>query len=429
MDEPVPAGSEEPAAEVAPGEDPIAALAAAHWTTSVPPAPWMREDRATGERRFVPLSPRLVVLAVAMLAFLVVLWLAADAVRPFVIGLLIVYLLDPAVRLLSRFRVPRPLGILAVYSLVVLAVVEFLNLTLAPLVAEISRFIEDLPRLAQQLYAQAQRLAEFYAGLALPDAVREWIDNAVLALIDRTEGFDPSILLPVLTGAGGLIGALFGYVILPVWAFFLLKDRVRLTNTFDRALPATWRPDTWAVIRIVDRVFGQWIRAQIVLGVTVAVATFIGLLVLSELVDPIFGRYALLLSIIAGVLELLPIIGPIIAAIPAVVLAATAGLEATIAALVLYTVVQQVENNLLVPKIQGDAVQLHPSAVIFSLIVGGSLAGLLGAILALPVAAATRDVVRYLFRRATLDDPATMYAVAVELGIEPGPSDPEPSRV
>ena len=70
-----------------------------------------------------------------------------------------------------------------------------------------------------------------------------------------------------------------------------------------------------------------------------------------------------------------------------------------IAALVLYTLVQQVENNFLVPKIQGDAVELHPSAVMFALVVGGAIAGLLGAILALPITAAARDVFRYLFRR------------------------------
>ena len=124
-----------------------------------------------------------------------------------------------------------------------------------------------------------------------------------------------------------------------------------------------------------------------------------GLIVLSQLVDPIFGRYAVLLSVIAGVFELVPIIGPIISAVPAVLLAATAGPVAVVAALVLYLLVQQVENNFLVPKIQGDAVELHPAVVMFAIIVGGSLAGLLGAILALPVTAAFRDVVRYLFRR------------------------------
>jgi predicted PurR-regulated permease PerM len=178
----------------------------------------------------------------------------------------------------------------------------------------------------------------------------------------------------------------------------------------------------WATIRIAERVFGQWVRGQLLLGFTVGVTTFIGLTLLGQFVDPVFGRYAILLSIVAGVLELLPIIGPIIAAVPAVLLAATAGIEAVVAALVLYTAIQQLENYLLVPKIQGDAVQLHPAAVIFALIIGGSLAGLLGAILALPVIAAFRDVVRYLFRRSSAPDEAgSLEELGVELGIEPRP--------
>ena len=128
--------------------------------------------------------------------------------------------------------------------------------------------------------------------------------------------------------------------------------------------------------------------------------------------DPVFGRFALLLALIAGVLELLPIIGPIIAAVPAILLAATAGPQAAIAALVLYVVVQQLENNLLVPKIQGDAVALHPSAVMFALVVGGAIGGLLGAILALPVSAAARDVFAYLFRR--LSEPLLAPEIAAE---------------
>ena len=197
-----------------------------------------------------------------------------------------------------------------------------------------------------------------------------------------------------------------------------------LTATFDRSLPATWRFDVWATLRVVRRVFGQWVRAQLVLGVTVGVFTFIGLLLLSRFVDPVFGRYAVLLSVTAGILELVPIIGPIIAAVPAVLLAATAGLEAVVAAFLLYLLVQQVENNVLVPKIQGDAVQLHPAVVMFAIVIGGSLVGLLGAILALPVAAALRDVTRYLFRRLSPDEPEALAASISGLGLEIHPGIP-----
>jgi predicted PurR-regulated permease PerM len=230
--------------------------------------------------------------------------------------------------------------------------------------------------------------------------LREAIDHWV-AELERGGGIDPTVLLPVVNVTAGLASGIFGYLIIPVWVFYLLKDRPQLTRAFDRALPAEWRADVWQVIWIVERVFGQWVRGQLVLGVSVGIATFAGLMLLGATVDPIFSRFALLLSILAGVLELLPIIGPIIAAIPAILLAATAGPQQALAALILYTVVQQLENNILVPKIQGDAVELHPSAVMFALVMGGAIYGLLGAILALPITAAGRDVYKYLFRRSS----------------------------
>ena len=354
----------------------------------------------------------------------ILLWMARDAVRPFVLGLLLVYLLDPPVRWLTRRGIRRSFAILIVYVITIVLFIEFLNLTLAPLVEEMVRLLQDLPALAQQLQEQADRLAEVYSRLAIPDAVREWID-AMIASISQGGGgappLDPTDLLPVLTGVTGIVGGLFAYILLPVWVFYILKDRVALTKQFDRTLPAAWRFDVWAILRMVRRLFGQWVRAQLILGITVGVFTFIGLLILSQFVDPVFGRYAVLLSVTAGILELLPIIGPIIAAVPAVLLAATAGLEPVIAALILYTLVQQVENNVLVPKIQGDAIELHPAIVMFAIVIGGSLAGLLGAILALPVAAALRDVIRYLFRRLSPDEPEALAASIAGLGLETHP--------
>ena len=261
--------------------------------------------------------------------------------------------------------------------------------------------------------------------MQIPAPVRDWIDGMLASI---GEGGAPAVdltaVFPILTGATTLIGALFGYVLLPVWVFYLLKDRVTLAVEFDRSLPEAWRFDAWAVIKIARRLLGQWVRAQLVLGLTVGAFTFIGLLILSRLVDPVFGRYAVLLSVSAGILELLPIIGPIISAVPAVLLAATAGLEPVIAALVLYTLVQQVENNVLVPKIQGDAIDLHPALVIFAIVIGGAFAGLLGAILALPVTAAARDVVRYLFRRSTPNASADVARSIAGLGLEEHPGIP-----
>ena len=225
-------------------------------------------------------------------------------------------------------------------------------------------------------------------------------------------GVDFGSLLPIARSVLSTAAGFFGFLIIPIWAFYILRDRVRLTDQLQNSLPASWRDEVWSVLSIIERVFGRWIRAQLLLGVIVGLMTYAGLVALGLVIDERFLQFAILLAVIAGVLELLPIIGPIISMIPTLLVALITDdpVVAAIAVLVLYLVVQQLENNVLVPIIQGDAVELHPSLVIFALIIGGSIAGLLGAILAIPITAAAMQVYRYLFNRLGDDEggvPAT----------------------
>ena len=374
------------AAHSRPGQDPAAA------------APFVERRADPNLRRLRSPTPRVALLLFAALVVGFVLYLGRDALSPFVVGLLLVYLLDPPVERLRRIGVPRAVAVLLVYTVLATAVVTVLVLTIPPLVSQIGQFFGDTPKLAALVRDQVNRLHDIYLSLSISADLRATIDQA-LAQFGKGTTISPADVLPVFNSLAGFIASTFGYLIIPVWVFYLLKDRPNLTRAFDQSLPAEWRADAWGVIHVAEQVFGQWVRGQLVLGTTVALATFIGLEFLGATVDPVFTQFALFLAILAGLLELLPIIGPIIAAIPLVLLGATASFQATVAAFLLALVIQQLENYLLVPKIQGDAVRLHPSAVMFALIVGGAIAGLLGAILALPIAATGRDIYRYLFRR------------------------------
>ena len=351
---------------------------------------------AQAGHHFGRVSPRATLVIVAAGVLAVVLYLGSAALGPFVVGLVLAYLLDMPVERMSRVGFPRWLAVLIVYAIAVFVVIEAAVLTIRPLADEMSTFIREFPSFMT-------RVTDAYAHLDLAPTLRNAIDKWLNELGAGIAGLDPTALLPVVSGIAGIVASIVGYILIPVWVFYLIKDRPALTAAAARSMPLAWWRDVRAISDLVLRVFGQWLRGQLFLGLTVGVATFAGLILLSATVDPIFGRFAVLLSVIAGVLELLPIIGPIIAAIPAVLLAFTAGLDVAVAAVIMYTVIQQLENNLLVPKIQGDAVELHPSAVMFALVIGGAIAGLLGAILALPITAAARDVFRYLFHR--LDDP------------------------
>jgi len=369
------------------------------------------------------MTPRVALLATAAAILLIVLYAGREALGPFVVGLLIVYLLAPPIERLARVGLPRPVAILVVYAAAVVLVVEGLNLMLRPLVDQIRQFATDLPGLVDQLRNQLERLGAVYRGLELPPAIRDAVDEWLAKLAAGDVGFDPAVLLPVLRATTGFVGTIFAFLIIPVWAFYLLKDRPSLVRGFQASVPPEWRADIDAVITIVARVFTSWIRGQVLLGLAVGIATFAGLLILGAAVDPIFSRFAVLLAVIAGVLELLPIIGPIIAAVPAILIAATAGVEAAGAAFLLYLAIQQIENNILVPKIQGDATDLHPSAVMLALVIGGAVAGLLGAILALPVTAAARDVYRHLFSRLSVPvEPTSPGPAGALAAAAPGPA-------
>jgi predicted PurR-regulated permease PerM len=411
MDQPAPSG-------IAGGDETLA-----RWAASLPPPPFVNRLAGATDSRFVPISPRVAVLIAAAAIAGLVLWMARDSIRPFILGLLFVYLLDPPVRWLVRRGLRRTFAILVVYVVGIVLIVEILALTLTPLFNEVMRLIQNFPQLVTQLDDQLKRLGEIYQRLEIPVEFRQWIDSIIANIRQGGGGggspVDLSFLLPLITGAGTLLSAIFAYFILPVWVAYILKDKTSLVSQFDQMLPAPWRFDTWAVVKTVERDFGQWVRGQLLLGLAVGLATFVGLIVLGQFF-PVFGQYAVLLSVIAGLLELVPIIGPIISAVPAVLLGATESPAAIVAALGLYFIVQQTENNFLVPKIQGNAVQLHPAVVVFAIIIGGSLAGLLGAILALPMTAAFRDVVRYLFRRLSPDEPRALALSLAPIGMGPG---------
>jgi len=345
-------------------------------------------------------TPRVAVLIAGAVIVGLTLFAAGSAIRPFVVGLLLAYLLDPLVERFARLGLPRWFAVLLVFAIAIGIVAAALAVTIPPLVRQIATFTNELPVILDQVRFQLNHLDQLYDQLGLGTELRSVADSLVASALDAVHHLDISFFRPLVDSAASFISSFFGYLILPAWLFFLLKDRPRLQAATDRAMPATWRRDFWAIAGIVHEVFGKWVRGQIVLGGVVGLASFIGLTILGLTVDPIFGRFAVLLAIIAAFGELIPIIGPIISAVPAVLLGLTAGPIPALAALILYFVIQLLENNLLVPKIQSDAIDLHPSLIITVLVIGGAIFGLLGAVLALPVTAALRDIFKYAFVRA-----------------------------
>jgi predicted PurR-regulated permease PerM len=363
----------------------------------------------------------------ALVAIAVVVWLlwsARGALPVFFIGVALVFVLDPGVTRLAGVGVPRWAGVLVMYAVVVAVVGGFVAYAVPPITAQARELVDELPRLGAAIADWEQGLEDWYLNLPLPDEIRDTIDEQLAASGQAVAELLRGLLAPTITALLRAATFIFGLVVIPVWLFYVLKDRERFGGSVAGAVPLGWRADVGNMLGLLGRVGGRWVRGQLLLGASVFLATVIGLglLVLIGFTD--FGQFILILALIAGVLEWFPIIGPIVAAIPAILIGLSISLPAAIAAAILYIVIQQLENHLLVPKVMGDAVDLHPAVLVMSLVIGGALFGIGGAILAAPVVSAGRDLYRYGFHRFGGRSPAEAFELALH-GSRP-PVTPEP---
>jgi len=356
---------------------------------------------------------RQAIFALLMIAIVVLLlWMARGALPAFFIGLALAFVLDPAVTLLARHGMPRWAGVVVMYVAVVAIVWALIAFALPPISRQTSEFIAQLPELGASVGDIERGLEDWYLGLPLPAEIRSMVDQQVATSGQAFADILRGLLAPTLNALVRVATFILGLVVVPVWLFFVLKDRAGFSRSVAGAMPPSWRADAENLLGLLGRIGGRWVRGQLLLGASIFVATTIGLTILTVIGFAEFGQFTLVLALIAGLLELFPIIGPIVAAVPAILIGLSIGFPAAIAAAVLYIGIQQLENNLLVPKVMGDAVELHPAVMILALVVGGALFGIGGAILAAPTVAAGRDLYRYGFHRFGGQPPAEALELA-----------------
>jgi predicted PurR-regulated permease PerM len=330
------------------------------------------------------------------LALFVVWWLlnqSWDALGPFIIALVLAYLMLPLVDRLSRFM-PRTVAILAVYAVFIGIIWGFIA-WLAPVVShQVGELIKQAPTYSEQAQHWGQDFMSWYQGLPISADVRQSIENGLRNSVGAIGTAVQEGAVGALRGVTRAMGFIVGLLIIPFWLFYTLKDKDRGISAFNNMMPQAWRTDVWRIVRIINGVLSSYIRGQLLLGLIVGVATFIGMLIVG-------APYPIVLALISGLTEIIPVVGPVLGAIPGLILAAfhPEGWVMVLKVLVVYVLVQQLENNLLVPKVQGDSVKLHPSIIMVALVVGSQVGGLFGLIIAVPVAAILRDIYLYLYRR------------------------------
>lgn len=332
----------------------------------------------------------------------VIAWYIRVIWPPLILAGAIVFILNPVVTFLQRRHIPRLLGTtLAYLGVIGLAVLG--GFLVAPLAQQQADELSDeWPAIRDGLEEDVNELHERSVEENWPIQIPRW-DDLGSSLTGGEDG-DEATFEEQLDRARELGLRVFHvaiiFVLAPIIAFYLLVDLPHLGRVAESLIPERSKREVHHVAERLNRAIGGYFRGQLVVAIIVGVMVSIGLAILGL-------PFWLLIGMIAGLFNMIPLIGPYIGAVPGIVIALTAGdgFGQAIWVAVVMTIAQQIDNHFITPNVMQRVVKLHPAAVMLALLAGGTIAGFMGLLLAVPTAAVLKIILGHLWRTYVLGEP------------------------
>ncbi|MDX8390730.1 MAG: AI-2E family transporter [Mariprofundaceae bacterium] len=332
---------------------------------------------------------QLMILLVSLLALFVLLALVVDVLAPLLVAIAFAYVLEGIVSLLHQCRLPRLLAIILVGAGSLLLILFSLLAVVPLLTSQIGQLIIQIPDQVLHLKTQVLNWQADYAAWIDPSHIQRLLVN----LADKLQEFSGSLLSLSLSSIPGLMTLLVYMVLVPVLVFFLLMDKDKVLEWSQHFLPKerTLLTQVW---REVDIQIGNYIRGKFWEMVLIGAITGVAFAFFDH-------KYALLLGALTGISVWIPFVGIAVVSIPVVLLTLLQwGVsDTTLYALIVYTIIQLLDANVLVPWLFSEVVNLHPIAIIVAILVFGSLWGVLGVFIAIPLAALVQSVLKIMMNR------------------------------
>ncbi|NLY54833.1 MAG: AI-2E family transporter [Firmicutes bacterium] len=303
------------------------------------------------------------------------------ALAPFLYAILLAYLLAPLVELLEKRKLPRTVAISLVYLGLVMGIFLLGFYGLPSIYTQVNSLLKQLPDLTARGQLWLDQLGKQYAQINLPPFLLESIETSLLRWQDALDAFLDFIMDFTISFFSSAVTV----VLVPILSFYMLKDLEAIKQTALNLFPEQYRHTVLKLIGRVDAKLGAWVRGQLIVGLATGGLIFVGL----KLVDM---DYALVLGMLVALLNFIPYFGPVIAAIPSILLGFLRAPVLGLKVLVVQVVVQHFESTVLVPQILGRELGIHPLLLIFALMLGAQLAGILGMVLAAPIVAIILDL-------------------------------------
>ena len=308
-------------------------------------------------------------------------FLIRDILAILFVSLILASAFDPWVDFMSYKKIPRGVGLLLIY-LVMFGILAFaLYLLVPPIVTQISEISNSFPTYYEKVTTGFSSIKTYSLEHGL--ITSESFSNFFKTAAPSAEGF--------INWLFNIFGGIISFFVILVITFYLTVEETAIKRCLRFVAPDKYQPFLFQLMNKIQKKIGSWLQGQLILCLIIGVMSYIGLLILGV-------KYALILALVAAISELIPYVGPVIGAIPAVFLAFAQSPVKAILVIALYFVVQQLENHILVPKVMQKAVGLNPIISISSLLIGAKIGGVPGALLAIPVATAIGIIVREFFR-------------------------------
>ncbi|NCT41558.1 MAG: AI-2E family transporter [Alphaproteobacteria bacterium] len=329
------------------------------------------------------------------LAFMGFLYIFNSVLMPFVLGLAIAYLLNPLVMALGKIKIHRGVAALMILLVFFALVGLFVALAAPVLYRQSLDFIDALPGYAQNLWELAQPTISKIGGKI---GIYSTTDINVKELLannsETTADIAKRILGQIAAGGQAVIGTLTNVIFTPIVAYFVMKEWVHITNWVEDLLPRDNKDTIIDLLKQIDKKISGFIRGQISVAVILGIAYAVALTIAGL-------KYGALIGLAAGMLSIIPMVGSSIGLVVSVVVAYFQSYDLVYVGIIagIFLGGQLIEGNILSPKIIGDSVGLHPLWVFFALLAGGALFGIVGMLIAVPIAAAAGVLMAYAISR------------------------------
>jgi predicted PurR-regulated permease PerM len=333
------------------------------------------------EDRTISITTSTILKTLVIIAAAWLLYQLSDLIIVLLMAIVIASGIDPAARWLGSHGIPRIPSVIAVYGLFLGALFGVLYLFVPIFLGETAKFVASLPKYLEYL----QYVPDEYAPIL--DVANTSPDTVIARLLVDVQGLVAEFSRDSLTAVSTIFGGVLSFLLIIVFSFYFSIQERSVEEFLRVVTPMRYEEYVLNLWKRAQRKIGLWLQGQLLLGVIVGVLVYLGLTIIGV-------PHALVLAVVAGFFEIIPVFGPTIAAIPAVLVAlADGGFGLGAAVIIWYVIIQQFENHLIYPLVVTKVVGVPPLLVILSLIIGAKLAGVLGILLSAPVAAVIQELI------------------------------------